>query len=228
MKAISKIAMLLLMLAAFASTASAGETREASIPAATYLPAASDDGTEKSDTLGRTVLLQDFSIKKIIKTDEAGNQILNEDGTVRYYYYVVDKNGTVWNASTVQTIYKIRSKAYKQIALKVLMGGGLGSLDKDKVKGLLVGTLSGCLASVGDVVTIFTLNKSLKKFRKQLEVYKKSFTDEGLPIDPSVDLSNVEGIDFTKSEELTKSAAEVKAELDASLENAPALENIQI
>lgn len=228
MGTISKILALVALQAMFVTTTSANTLmiKETTSTAASTL--SEEAVEEQKDTLGRTVLLQDFSIKKVIETDDAGNQILNDDGSVKYHYYVVDKDGTVWNASTVQTIYDIRSKAYKKILLKIALGGGLGALDNGKIESILIGIAGGAISSIDDVQTIFKLNKSLKKFRKQLAAYKTTFTDEGLPIDPSVDLANVNGIDFTKSEELTKSASDVKAELSSSLEAAPALENLEI
>lgn len=226
MNKISKIFALLLMQTAVLTSASANTTKVESAPMATHSVFSLSDSDEKVDTLGRTVLLQEFSITKVIETDEAGNQILNEDGTVKYFYHIVDQNGTIWNASTVQTIYSIRAKAYKKIMLKVMLGGGIGALKDGKLDSILTGALAGVITSVDDIATIIKQNKDLKKFRKALDAYKKTFTDEGLPIDPSADLSNVEGLDITQAGEITKSAAEVKAELTASAESAPSLESL--
>ena len=46
-----------------------------------------------------------------------------------------------------------------------------------------------------------------------LEAYQKTFTTEGTPIDANVDLSNVDGFDFTEGESVSQSAESLKAEL---------------
>jgi len=82
------------------------------------------------------------------------------------------------------------------------------------------------LASADDIKQIKKLNKSLKAYKKQLEAYQKTFTEEGTPIDASINLADVDGIDFTEAEELTKSAADVKAELAESSAASESLDDV--
>lgn len=174
----------------------------------------------------REKLLNDvpsYTVMKVIETDENGKQLTNEDGTVRYHYLVIDSQGKVCDAETAKSMVKSRLKAYGNILLKVGGGAVLGGLKgiinknaKQALSGAAVGALAGLGLSSQDMKKIKSLNKSLKALDATLEAYQETFTDEGLPRDPSADLSDVNGIDFTKSDEMTKSAADVKAELEAS------------
>lgn len=65
----------------------------------------------------------------------------------------------------------------------------------------------------------------MKACRKVLKAYETTFTEEGTPIDASVDLTNVDGINFTESAEVTKDANELKQELMQSKENGENLDN---
>jgi len=229
MKTSSKIFALLLLQMLFVTTASASTLLKETASRVSPLSLNLNASDEKKDTLSRDMLLGTYSVKKVIEIDENGNQILNDDGTVKYHYLVIDNNGNACDASTAESMVKFRNKAYKKIIMNVMIGGGLGALeDKGKLESILIGIGGGVLTSIEDITQIYTLNKQLKSLKKALAAYKKTFTDEGLPKDPSVDLSNVDGIDFTKSEELTKSAADVKAELAASIENAPNLDSLEI
>lgn len=169
-----------------------------------------------------------YKVNKIIQTDANGNPMLNEDGTTRYTYLVTDNEGKVCDATVAKNMVNSRLKAYGNILAKVgtgaLAGAAKGLLSgkkKDAIIGGVVGGAAGLALSANDIKTIKGLNKSLKELKNTLEVYQTNFTEEGLPKDASIDLSNVEGIDFTKCEELTKSAADVKAELEASVANVP-------
>lgn len=177
-----------------------------------------------------------YSIKKVVLTNENGEKITNEDGTVKYHYLVVDDNtGKVCTAEHSKKIVNARLKSFGTILAKV--GGGAavglasGLLQKDKkaaIAGAATGAAAGLLASSDDIKQIKKLNKSLKAYKEKLEVYQKTFTEEGTPIDASINLKDVEGIDFTESEELTKSAADVKAELAASSEAAESLDDVDL
>ena len=102
-------------------------------------------------------------------------------------------------------------------------------MQKDKkaaIAGAATGAAAGLLASADDIKQIKKLNKSLKAYKKQLEAYQKTFTEEGTPIDASINLADVDGIDFTEAEELTKSAADVKAELAESSAASESLDDV--
>lgn len=175
-----------------------------------------------------------YSIKKVVLTNENGEKITNEDGTVKYHYLVVDDNtGKVCTVEHSKKIVNARLKAFGTILAKVGGGAAVGALQgllvKDKkaaIAGAATGAAAGLLASADDITQIKKLNKSLKAYKKQLEVYQKTFTEEGTPIDASINLADVDGIDFTEAEELTKSAADVKAELAESSAASESLEDI--
>ena len=167
-----------------------------------------------------------YSLKKVILTNENGENITNEDGTIKYHYLVVDDyTGKVCTAEHSKKIVNARLKAFGTILAKVGAGAAYGALGgllaNDKEAALIgagAGAVTGLLASADDIKQVKKLNKSLKAYKEKLEIYQKTFTEEGTPIDASINLKDVEGIDFTESEELTKSAADVKAELAASNE----------
>ena len=175
-----------------------------------------------------------YSIKKVILTDENGEKIMNEDGTVKYHYLVIDDNtGKVCTAEHSKKIVNARLKSFGTILAKVGGGAAVGALGgllkKDKkaaLKGAAIGAAAGLFASTDDMKKIKALNKSLKEYKKQLEVYQKTFTEEGTPIDASINLADVEGFDFTEAEELTKSASDVKAELAESNAASESLDDV--
>ncbi|MBE6281992.1 MAG: hypothetical protein E7095_08060 [Bacteroides sp.] len=177
-----------------------------------------------------------YSIKKVVLTDENGEKIMNEDGTVKYHYLVIDDNtGKACTAEHSKKIVNARLKSYGKILAKVGSGAAIGALggllQKDKkaaIKGAAIGAATGILASGDDIKQIKKLNKSLKAYKKQLEIYQKTFTEEGTPIDASINLADVEGIDFTEAEVLTKSAADVRAELAESNTESESLEDVDL
>lgn len=176
-----------------------------------------------------------YTVKKVYETAENGDTLRNDDGTIRAHYLVFDKDDKVCDANTAQKMINSRLKAYGAIIAKVGGGAALGVaaglLSKNKkaaLTGGLTGALAGLALSSGDMKKIKELNKSLKEYKATLAAYQKTFTEEGLPIDATVDLSNVDGIDFTKADELTKEAAEVKAELAASKAEGESLEDLDI
>ena len=191
-----------------------------------------------STKINKEYLIDDaphYTVKKVYETAENGDTLRNDDGTIRAHYLVFDKNDKVCDANTAQKMSNSRLKAYGNILAKVGGGAALGVaaglLSKDKkaaLAGGLTGALAGLALSSGDMKKIKELNKSLKAYKSTLAAYQKTFTEEGLPIDATVDLSNVDGIDFTKADELTKEAAEVKAELAASKVEGESLEDLDI
>lgn len=177
-----------------------------------------------------------YSIKKVILTDENGEKITNEDGTVKYHYLVIDDNtGKACTAEHSKKIVNARLKAFGTILAKIGGGAGIGALggllSKDKkaaIKGAVTGAAAGLLASADDIKQIKKMNKSLKAYKKQLEVYQKTFTEEGTPIDASINLADVDGIDFTEAEEVTKTTTEVMAELAESNAESESLDDVDL
>lgn len=175
-----------------------------------------------------------YSVKKVVETDEAGNEIKNDDGTEKYKYLLIDKNGNVCEKNAAKKHLNSALKSGGKILLKV--GGGAaagaatallaGGSKKDALIAGGIGAAAGLLASSGDIKEIRKQVKLMKECKKLLAAYEKTFTDEGEPIDASVDLTNVDGINFTECEEITKSAEDVKKQFLASKQEGESLEDV--
>ena len=161
------------------------------------------DSISPSDFLTTAPLYQ---VKKVIETDEAGAVITNEDGTTKYKYLLIDKDGKVCDRKTAKKHLNSALKSGSFILLKV--GGGAAG-------GALLGKKAGG-------------KKLMKACKKVLKEYENTFTEEGTPIDASIDLTNVNGINFAECEEITKSAADVRNEFAASKTEGESLEDIEL
>lgn len=177
-----------------------------------------------------------YSVKKVIETDSLGNAIVNEDGTTRYKFLLIDKNGNVCAANTAKKHLNSALKSGAFILLKVgggataggLLGKKLGGSKKGAWIGAGVGAAAGMLASMNDIKAVKKQVKLMKECKKVLSAYQNTFTEEGFPLDAAADLSDVDGINFTECEEITKSAADVRAELLASKTEGESLEDVDL
>ncbi|WP_417008837.1 hypothetical protein [Bacteroides congonensis] len=190
------------------------------------------DSISPSDFLTTAPLYQ---VKKVIETDEAGAVITNEDGTTKYKYLLIDKDGKVCDRKTAKKHLNSALKSGSFILLKVGGGAAGGALLGKKAggkKGALigagVGAAAGLLASSGDIKKVKEQMKLMKACKKVLKEYENTFTEEGTPIDASIDLTNVNGINFAECEEITKSAADVRNEFAASKTEGESLEDIEL
>lgn len=190
------------------------------------------DSISPSDFLTTAPLYQ---VKKVIETDEAGAVITNEDGTTKYKYLLIDKDGKVCDRKTAKKHLNSALKSGSLILLKVGGGAAGGALLGKKAggkKGALigagVGAAAGLLASSGDIKKVKEQMKLMKACKKVLKEYENTFTEEGTPIDASIDLTNVNGINFAECEEITKSAADVRNEFAASKTEGESLEDIEL
>ena len=84
------------------------------------------------------------------------------------------------------------------------------------VTGAAGGALTGAFASLGNISNIKKERKSLKQQEKLLAAYAQNFTDEGTPIDASVDPDKIGDLELKSDNTLTMTAAEVKDELASS------------
>ncbi len=176
-----------------------------------------------------------FTTQVVLLTDDDGNPLLNEDGTQQKRVFLVDQFGNRRSKESVKAQHKAITKAVGRIIGKVglgaLIGGGLGYLvaknegasNKDALgyaaAGAAVGMVGGYAISEEDRAIAKEHKKSLKEQKKLIEQYSKTFTDEGLPVDAKVDLTNVKGIDFTKGEAVSLSASEVMKEIESDAFN---------
>ena len=177
-----------------------------------------------------------YTVKKVIETDSLGKAITNEDGTTRYSYLLIDKDGKVCEKNAVRKHLNSSLKSGAFILLKVGGGATAGALAGKKIGGSKksawigagVGAAAGLLGSANDIKAVKKQIKLMKECKKVLKAYEKTFTEEGTPIDASIDLANVDGINFTECEEITKSAADVKNEFLASKTAGESLEDVEI
>lgn len=176
-----------------------------------------------------------FTTQVVLLTDDDGNPLLNEDGTQQRRVFLVDQFGNRRSKESVSAQHKAITKAIARISGKVglgavlggLAGYGLGKLqgksDKESIKDAAVAAATGALAGYSfteeDREIAKAQKSSLKEQEKMIKAYQKTFTDEGTPVDASVDLSNVNGIDFTKGEPVSLAANDVKKELESEAFN---------
>ena len=161
-----------------------------------------------------------YSAKKVTLTNEDGTPMLNEDGTPVTRVFLVDQFGNKRSFEAVQEQHKKINQAITRIILKVGGGAAVGALTglaAGKGTGAAIGAAAGAAGglalSAKDIKEAKAQKKSLKQQKKLLGAYQKTFTAEGTPIDASVDLSNVDGFDFTAGESVSESAETLKAEL---------------
>ena len=161
-----------------------------------------------------------YTAKKITLTNEDGTPMLNEDGTPVTRVFLVDQLGNKRSYEAVHEQHKKINKAISRILLKVGGGAAVGALTgfaAGKGTGAAIGAAAGAAGALAlsakDIKEAKAQKKSLKQQEKLLEAYQKTFTAEGTPIDASVDLSNVDGFDFTAGESVSESAESLKAEL---------------
>lgn len=168
-----------------------------------------------------------YHAEKIVKTDEAGNQLKNEDGTLQYGVFLVDQFGNIRTAKVVKEQHKkmrnLTAKIIGKVGLGVLAGVGAQvasnaiSGKKQKVEDIAVAGVAGAVAGLAwsseDMSKAKELRQSLKAQEKLVKAYEKSFTDEGEPRSAKVDMNKIAGIDIVDNN-VSKSAEEVKAILN--------------
>ena len=169
-----------------------------------------------------------YHAEKIVKLDEAGNQLKNDDGTLQYRVFLVDQFGNIRSAEAVKKqqakVRKLVATVVGKVGLGALAGVGLqlasNAIEKKKQKAedLLVAGAAGAIAGLAwgsdDVAKAKELKKSLKAQEKLVKEYQKSFTDEGEPRSADVDMNHVAGIEIVNNN-VSKSAEEVKNLLDS-------------
>lgn len=169
-----------------------------------------------------------YHAEKIVKLDEAGNQMKNDDGTLQYRVFLVDQFGNIRSAEAVKKqqakVRKLVATVVGKVGLGALAGVGLklasNAIEKKKQKAedLVVagvaGAATGLVWGASDIAKAKELKKSLKAQEKLVKEYQKSFTDEGEPRSAEVNMDNVAGIEIVDNN-VSKSAEEVKSILDS-------------
>ena len=154
--------------------------------------------------------------------DEAGNDVLNADGTKAYRVYLVNQKGQKITSEAAAAQSKQINKAILTIAGKVGLGAAIGGLSGGK-EGVLVGVATGLGMSVSDIMLIVKLKKDINKQKKVLEAYQKSFDEEGKPLDASVDPAKIKDLSIDTKNAVSDTAEKLKGEL---LTEAPTNESI--
>lgn len=186
---------------------------------------------EKNDSLSSEEFLKNVPNYRVIKVtdkDSSGNVINNEDGTVSYRYFLVDKNDNICDVNTAKKHLNKALASGAAIIAKVGVGAGVGALTGKGAKGALVGAGAGLLASAGDIKNVKEQVKLMKECKKVLSEYEKTFTEEGKMIDANTDLTDVNGLDFTQCEVMDKTAEDIKAQLLASKNEGEAMEDVEV
>jgi hypothetical protein len=153
-----------------------------------------------------------FEVKKV--------QVTNEDGTSSEVYHVVDQFGTIRgkDESLQQTLAIINICTLcplnaANIAVQTpLYVTALPQLGLNAFKYAKYSKLGPQLAAHNTTVVPETLKK-LRKQWKAIHALKKMTNDQGELLDPSIDLTNVDGVDLSECDTIVKTSSEVEAEL---------------
>ncbi len=177
-----------------------------------------------------------LDVVKVYAEDDSGNRLKNDDGTDKYSYRLRGDDGKFYDANVAKKYMAASWKAGGMILAKV--GGGAvagaavnagvaallgGDVKKAAITGAATGGAAGLLKVLqdGDIKKIKENRSTLKDLKKKLAEYQKSFTEEGLPRDASVDLTPWEGC-----EEIAMVDTELMEKLAETAKNAPDVENV--
>ena len=181
--------------------------------------------TAAADTTSNKLNKDDIPVyhcEMVYLKDEAGNDVLNADGTKAYRVYLVNQKGQKITSEAAAAQSKQINKAILTIAGKVGLGAAIGGLSGGK-EGILVGVATGLGMSVSDIMLIVKLKKDINKQKKVLEAYQKSFDEEGKPLDASVDPAKIKDLSIDTKNAVSDTAEKLKGEL---LTEAPTNESI--
>lgn len=155
-----------------------------------------------------------YHVQQVELTDANGVALLNDDGTKKVKVLLVDQNGNYRSSESVKAQVKAVNKSVARILAKVGVGAGLGAAT-GKTKGALAGAAAGAIASIGDIEQANAQKQSLKQQEALLAIYEKNFDAEGTPIDASVDLSAIEGLDLKPENVVSMSSTDVIKTLES-------------
>ena len=153
-----------------------------------------------------------YKAQRIYLTDNNGKKILNNDGTPQMRVLLVDQFGNYRSKESVKAQHAAINKSLVQLIINIVnkVKGESGSIIDKIISGF-----GGYLNSEEQIKIINGHQASLKEQNKLIEAYGKSFTAEGTPVKADINLSNVDGIDFTKGEPVSMTAEQVKKEIES-------------
>lgn len=163
-----------------------------------------------------------YHAEKRVVTDASGQPLKNDDGSPMVRVLLVDQNNNVRSAEAVKEQHKKIDQAVTRILLKVGAGAAVGVAggllaSKGKATGAIVGGAAGAAAglalSAKDIKAAKAQKKSLKEQEELIAKYQQNFTTEGTPINASVDVDKIEGLDI--SEGVSMTAESLKTELSS-------------
>lgn len=155
-----------------------------------------------------------YTAQKVVETDAEGKAVLNEDGTESYRVFLVDQNGNKRSKEAVDAQVKEINNAVLRITAKVGVPLLIGILSGKKDVAI-IGTLTGGLLSIGDIVSAYKLKMSLSKQKKLLKTYSQSFNEEGKPIDATVNAKVLSDLGITESNTVSQSTTDLMKDLAA-------------
>ena len=164
-----------------------------------------------------------YHAEKRTVTGSDGKPLLNEDGTPMVRVLLVDQFNNVRSPEAVKEQHKKLNKAIGNILLKVGAGAAVGVAggllaSKGKGSGALIGGAAGAVAglalSAKDIKAAKAQKKSLKQQEELIAKYQANFTNEGTPINASVDVEKIEGLEISEGVSMTAEA--LKTELESA------------
>lgn len=153
-----------------------------------------------------------YHVEKRVLTFEDGTPKKNSDGSPMVRVLLVDQFNNIRSAEAVKEQHKKLNKAITNILLKVGGGASLGVAggllaSKGKASGALVGGAAGAVAglalSANDIKAAKAQKKSLKEQEELIAKYQENFTSEGTPVNASVDVSKIDGLEITEGVSMT-------------------------
>ena len=155
-----------------------------------------------------------FTAMKVYVTDEAtGDTVKNEDGTYKISYRIIDAKGNVCSPTKAKEIVDNRTKEVTKI-LKYFVTDHTPALNALKEVYITPFTDLMLSLSTDEIKEIGKLNKELQAYKKTISAYEKTFNEEGEIIDATVDLSDIDGIDFTNIGSMAKTSQDIMKELE--------------
>ena len=184
--------------------------------------------TASTDTTAAKPLKWDkipvYHAEKRTVTGSDGKPLLNEDGTPMVRVLLVDQFNNVRSPEAVKEQHKKLNKAIGNILLKVGAGAAVGVAggllaSKGKGTGALIGGAAGAVAglalSAKDIKAAKAQKKSLKQQEELIAKYQENFTSEGTPVNASVDISKIEGLEINEGVSMTAEALKTELSSDA-------------
>lgn len=170
-----------------------------------------------------------YKAQRIYLTDNNGKKILNNDGTPQMRVLLVDQFGRYRSGESVKAQHTAIRKAIGQVLVNIAGGTVIGinemkaaaknhgqeASTTDLIIGGFIGGIMGGSLSNDQIAIINRHKESLDEQEKLIEAYSKTFTVEGTPVKADINLSNVDGIDFTKGEPVSMTAEQVKKEIES-------------